>query len=330
MQISRSDQNVKARQLGGRYDAALITLALMWGTSHVITKDILATHSPAFYTSARFGVAALCFALIFAGHLRRSSKIELRQGILLGLCSFAGIAFYVTGLVFTQASKAGFITGLYLVFTPLLSYGLFGSRPTRDHLAGLVVAICGFVLLSFPSTGENLNWGDVLVLLAALAWASHISATSAFASRSDVRRLAAVQVITVAILSILVYFVLEGLGLETSPNPLDWEFALQISYMAVIVTFGAALIQTWAQGKVSSTHAVIYYALEPATAAVFAYLLFGERLTLLRGAGAALIVTGVIISRLKFATRVISTLALHFSHVLVIIIFVIALMLPLL
>src|SRR5262245_45943097 len=102
-------------------DAALISLALMWGTSHVVTKDVLATHSPAFYTSARFGIASICLGLLFAGHLRQSNRREIGQGVLLGLCSFAGIAFYVTGLVFTQASKAGFITGLYLVFTPLLA-----------------------------------------------------------------------------------------------------------------------------------------------------------------------------------------------------------------
>src|SRR5262245_4658522 len=97
-------------------DAALVLLALMWGTSHVITKEILATHSPAFYTSTRFGIAALCFSLLFARHLRHSNKSEITQGIILGLCSFAGIGLYVAGLVFTQASKAGFITGLYLVF----------------------------------------------------------------------------------------------------------------------------------------------------------------------------------------------------------------------
>ncbi|MBO0720074.1 MAG: DMT family transporter, partial [Blastocatellia bacterium] len=170
-------------------DAALISLALMWGTSHVVTKDVLATHSPAFYTSARFGIASICFSLIFARSLLRSRKAEVIQGLLLGLCSFAAIAFYVTGLVFTQASRAGFITGLYLAFTPILAYILFRSQPTRDHLVGLAVAIFGFALLSFPRGGESINWGDILVLLAAVSWAGHIAATSAFAGQSDVRTL---------------------------------------------------------------------------------------------------------------------------------------------
>src|SRR6266511_1405311 len=91
-------------------DAALVMLALTWGTSHVIQKNILATHSPAFYTSVRFG-------LLFAGRLRRSDRKEIVKGAWLGLFSFAGISFYICGLAFTQASKAGFITGLYLVFT---------------------------------------------------------------------------------------------------------------------------------------------------------------------------------------------------------------------
>src|SRR5262245_45240604 len=147
----------------------------MWGSSHVVTKDLLTNHSPAFYTSTRFGIASICFGFLFARHLRRAKRAEIGQGLLLGLCSFAAIAFYVTGLAFTQAAKAGFITGLYLVFTPILAYALFRSRPTRDHLVGLAVAIFGFALLSFPHGGESINLGDILVLLAAIAWAGHIA-----------------------------------------------------------------------------------------------------------------------------------------------------------
>ncbi|MGE0102122.1 MAG: DMT family transporter [Blastocatellales bacterium] len=301
--MSENGTNAKT----GKYwqsDAALIMLALMWGTSHVITKDILSTHSPAFYTTARFGIAAVCFALLFSRHLLRSGRREVVQGIILGLCSFGGIAFYVAGLSITQASKAGFITGLYLVFTPLLAYLIFRTRPTRDHLTGLAIAIFGFILLSFPGVGESVNWGDLLVLLAAVGWASHIAATSAFARQSDVRVLAAVQVITVALLAGAVLILLRSIGYDRSPNPVDLRFGVQIGYMAIMVTFVAALVQTWAQGKVSSTHAAILYALEPVTAAFFAYLALGERLGLIKGIGAALIIAGVMVSRLRLATRI--------------------------
>ncbi|MGH9766324.1 MAG: DMT family transporter [Blastocatellia bacterium] len=298
-------------------DAALIMLALTWGTSHVIQKDILATHSPAFYTSARFGVAALCFGLLFANHLRRSNRKEIVNGALLGLFSFAGIGFYTSGLVFTQASKAGFISGLFLVFTPLLAYLLFRSRPTRDHLTGLVIAVGGFALLTYPQIGESFNWGDILILLAAVSWAALIAATSAFASASDVRTLAAVQVMVVAALSLSVYFIFSWMAgsasdpkslpalvaMEVGSNPVNWRFAAQVAYMAIVVTFVAALAQTWAQKRVSSTHAAILYALDPVTAAVFAYLVLNEKLGWGRGVGAALIITGVMVSRLRLATR---------------------------
>jgi drug/metabolite transporter (DMT)-like permease len=303
MNDAKTNQTAISPKAGWQSDAALIALALMWGTSHVITKEILATHSPAFYTSMRFGVAAVCFALAFAGHLRRSNGREIKQGVLLGLLSFAGIGLYVVGLAFTQVSKAGFITGLYLVFTPLLSYALFRTRPTRDHVTGLIIAIAGFTLLSFPHGGRGVNWGDMLVLMAAVAWAAHIVATSEFASDGDVRRLAALQVITVAVLATIAYFILRAMGMETSPNPMDGQFLLQIGYMAVMVTFIAALVQTWAQGRVNPTHAVLFYALEPATAAVYAYFVFGEKLSLWGGVGAALIVTGVMVSRLRLTSR---------------------------
>src|SRR5499426_2917751 len=232
-------------------DAALIMLALTWGTSHIITKDILKTHSPAFFTSARFGIAALCFGLLFAKHLWRSSRKEIVKGAWLGLFSFAGIGFYTSGMVFTQASKAGFISGLFMVFTPLLGYLLFRSRPTRDHMTGLVIAVGGFALLSYPHTGESFNWGDILILFAALSWAAQISATSAFASESDVRTLAAAQVMVVAALSISTYFILSWVAgsaadpkslpalvaMEAGSNPINWRFAEQVAYMAVVVTF---------------------------------------------------------------------------------------------
>jgi len=299
MEETRSD----VQQVPWRAEGALIALALMWGTSHVVTKSILATHSPSFYTTTRFGIAALCFGLIFGGHLRRSRWEEIRRGILLGLCSLMGIAFYVTGLVFTQASKAGFITGLYLVFTPVMAFLLFRMRPTRDHVAGLLVALVGFALLSFPRGQETINWGDLLVLLAAFSWATHIAATTAFAKLGNIRTLAAVQVMTVVVLALTIHLVLRAIGWETRSNPIDRSFLWQIGYMALMVTFVAALIQTWAQRRVPSTHAALLYALEPVSAALFAYLAFGERLGFSRGAGAALIVAGVILSRTEGLTR---------------------------
>ena len=302
----KSEQNDNSRS-SWRAEGSLIALALIWGTSHVITKDILATHSPSFYTTARFGLASIVFLLFFWRHVRRSSPAEIRDGVLLGLCSFTGIALYVSGLVFTQVSKAGFISGLYMVFTPVVAYAIFRTRPKREHLTGLLVALAGFLLLSLPGWGpggagvkgaESVNWGDLLVLGAAVAWAVHIAATTAFARRSDVRTLAVVQVVTVALLALTIHLALRQAGLETQLNPIDARFLWQIGYMSLMVTCLAALVQTRAQKSVSSTHAAILYALEPVSSALFAYLVFGEALGLRRGLGAALILVGVSVSRL--------------------------------
>jgi drug/metabolite transporter (DMT)-like permease len=299
-----------------RADAALLTLALMWGTSHVITKNVLSVHTPFFYTSLRFGIAALLFALVFAKPLARSRGQALRQGLLLGACSFSGISLYTAGLVFTQASKAGFITGLYLVFTPLLAWVFFRLRPTRDNLAGLLIAILGFGLLSYPQTGASFNWGDGLILCAAIAWGAHIAATSAFARQSEIHLLAAWQVIVVAVLAVLAHLLLSKfavtaptgpltqlLALEARPNHLTVSTLAQIGYMAWFVTFLAALVQTWAQGKVAPAHAALFYALEPVMAALFAALILGEKLSGRSALGALLIVSGVTLSRLGLLSK---------------------------
>jgi drug/metabolite transporter (DMT)-like permease len=302
-----------------RADAALAALALMWGSTFVITKDVVSTHSPLFYTSTRFGIASAVFGLMFARHLRSSRLNEIREGVILGSCVFAGILLQVSGIVYTTASKAGFITGLYLVFTPVISYLVFRVRPSRDNMAGLLLAIGGFAVLSAPRSGagEGSLLGDMLVLCAASAWATHIVATSVYGRRSDIRTLAAVQVFTVAALAITAYLALHAvalsasnpqqlprlLALEARDNPLTWRFLAQVGYMALFATILAALVQTWAQGKLSPTHSAILYALEPASGAFFAYLVFGERLGARGGVGAALIIAGVFVSRLGLWSR---------------------------
>lgn len=313
--MNSTDSNTANTTL--RADLALGGLALMWGTTFVVTKEVVMTHSPFFYTSSRFGLASIAFILLFWRHLRTARRNEVREGIILGLCVFTGITLQVSGIVYTSASKAGFITGLYLVFTPIISYLLFRVRPNQDNLAGLALAIAGFCVLSLPRAGQSFNGGDLLVLCAAVAWATHIVATSVFGRRSDVKTLASVQVITVAVLALTAYGILHLvtanapdpstlprlIGLEARANTVTWRFAAQVGYMALFATVFAALVQTWAQGKMAPTHAAILYALEPVSAAFFAYLAFSDRLGWRGALGAAIIVTGVLVSRLGVVTR---------------------------
>jgi drug/metabolite transporter (DMT)-like permease len=305
---------IKATTL--RADLAMGGLALIWGSTHVITKAVVATHSPLFYTSMRFGLASIGFVLLFGKHLRRARRAEIWEGVILGACTFAGITFLVSGIVYTTASKTAFINGMFLVFAPVISYLLFRVPPTRDNLSGLALAIIGFTVLSLPKGGQGYNIGDLLVLMASVAWATHIVATSVFGARSDVRTLASVQVITVAVLAITAYAVLHTiavgadpatlprlLALEARENPLTWTFAKQVGYMALVATLLAALVQTWAQGKMAPIHAAILYALEPLSGAFFAYLMFSEKLGRRGALGAAFILTGILVSRLELVSR---------------------------
>ena len=299
-----------------RADLAMGALALIWGSTHVITKVVVAEYSPFFYTSTRFGLASIGFVLLFGAHLRRARRAEVLEGVVLGVCVFAGITLLVSGIVYTSASKTGFINGMFLVFAPVISYLLFRVLPTRDNLSGLVLAIAGFTVISLPRGEQGYNIGDLLVLLAAVAWATHIVATSVFGARSDVRTLASVQVITVAVLAVVTHTVLHGMtvgvdpatlprliALEARENTVTWQFAAQVGYMAVFATLVAALVQTWAQGKMEPTHAAILYALEPVSGAIFAYIVAGERLGWRGGLGAVLIVAGVLVSRLELVSR---------------------------
>ena len=309
-------QSTNARDLTVRADLAMAALAVIWGSTHPITKAVVATHSPFFYTSCRFGLASIGFVLLFGSHLRRARRSEVWEGVILGVCTFAGITLLVSGIVYTTPSKTAFINGMFLVFAPVISYLLFRVSPTRDNLSGLVLALAGFTVISLPKGGQGYNIGDLLVLLAAVTWATHIVATSVYGARSDVRTLASVQVITVAVLATTAYVVLHGvaagadpatlpqlLALEARDNALTWTFAKQVGYMALFATILAALVQTWAQGKMAPTHAAILYALEPLSGAFFAYVMFSEKLGWRGAMGAALILTGILVSRIGLVSR---------------------------
>ena len=273
-------------------DAILVVVSLFWGTSFAIVKEALPLTTPANFLFIRFSMACLLL-FPFAWARRQSfSKEVFWKGGLVGLFLFSAFLTQTWGLVFTSASRSGFITGLNVVLVPLLSILILGQMPGRIPILGALLAFSGLYLLTAADAVQNLpfNLGDLLTLTCAFLWAGHILALGRFSPGGNSFWLVFMQLLAGGIGS----FVWAGsLG--------ELNFALPLSvygaafYLAVACTILAYLAQTWAQARTSPTRTAIILALEPVFAALFAWLWIGERLGLWGWIGAGCILAGILV-----------------------------------
>lgn len=253
------------------------------------------------FLGLRFGLAFLALLPLWVavrrgrptGDWHQGSRGERwGRGALIGVFLFAGYAFQTAGLQYTTASKAGFITGLSVVLVPLFSAVLLRRPPKPWALAGVVLATVGMSLLSWEGDW-HVGLGEALVLGCAVSFAAHITAVGAFAPGGDVLHLTMTQIATVGVLSGGVAAFLERPeGLPTLPV---WGAAAFTGVLATSLAFG---LQTAAQRFTNPTHTALIFAAEPVFAAVFGFLLAGERLGPRETLGCGLILLGMLTAEL--------------------------------
>jgi len=181
-----------------RWDLALIGICALWGATFTMIRDIVVVMPPFLYIALRFALAALTLAAF--GGFRGLRRAELRAGIVIGLPLFAGYAFQITGQQYTSPSNAGFITGLFIVITPVLSALVSRKLPSGVSIGAVVLATGGLVLLAMPA-GFHLQHGDALILGTAFAFAIHIMFIARMSKGRSALRLVAVQTATAAIIA---------------------------------------------------------------------------------------------------------------------------------
>ena len=268
-------------------ELALVGIAAVWGLTFVMVKDAVAELPTMAFLGYRFLPAALIVAVIFRRALARLDAAGWRAGALMGVFLTAGYVFQTLGLEATSASNAGFITGLMVVFTPLLGAALLAQRVGRLGWATAAVSALGLYLLS-GSSGLNLR-GDGLVLLCALSFAAHILVTDRAVGTHEVGALLAVQ-LAVTGLFCLVAAALLG-QLEVPRGTTVWSALTVTSLVASALGF---FVQTYAQQHAPPARTALILASEPAFAGLFGYLLAGDRLGALGWLGAALIMAAIV------------------------------------
>lgn len=260
---------------------ALLAMTAAWGSTFFLIKDLLVRLPVADMLALRFGIGSLALVLL-AGRRLRMSRATLRSGLLLGLLYGVAQILQTAGLAQTSASVSGFITGLYVVATPLLAALLLRTRVSGTTWAAASLATVGLGVLSL--NGFSIGPGELLTLLSALVYAGHIIAMGRLSTPGDALPLSLVQMVVItAVCSVAaVWPGSGGPGLALPATSGDW---LAVLYLAVIAGALTMVLQTWAQARVEASRAAVVMAMEPVWAAAFAVTLGEDRLTLRMVAG---------------------------------------------
>lgn len=275
---------------------ALTAVAAVWGASFVLMKDALKGQSVDDFLATRFIIATIALILFRPQVLKEINLEMVMKGSLLGLFLGSGYLFQTIGLHLTTAATTGFITGLYVVFTPILGALFLKSSVTRNEWIGVVMATVGLALLSFK--GFSIGLGELSVLLSALFFAFHILGLGRWSGRFATYPLTIVQLGTIAILTSLLALVDDGY----EPPNTNQEWGATI-FTALLATSLAFLIQTWSQSKMDATVVAVVLTLEVVFAALFAVIAGQESLTLRAILGGTLIFAAMILMQLPVATK---------------------------
>jgi drug/metabolite transporter (DMT)-like permease len=255
---------------------ALLTMTAAWGSTFFLIKDVVTRIPVPDLLAIRFAIAALALRLIAAPRLRMSRAV-IRYGILLGVLYGAAQVLQTAGLAHTSASVSGFVTGLYVVATPLLTALILRRRVPRLTWLAAILATVGLSVLALH--GFALGYGELLTLVSAVIYAGHIVALGQFSTPETAVSLSFVQLIIITLVSaVAALWPTTGSppGIQLPASRHDWLIVL---YLALIASAMTMVLQTWAQAHIEPSRAAVIMAMEPVWAAAFAVTLGGETIT---------------------------------------------------
>jgi drug/metabolite transporter (DMT)-like permease len=270
--------------------ALLLFATLLWGSTFIVTKDLVAAGPPVAYLALRFGLATVAMLAITAarrGRVRFTAELW-RDGAALGALNAAGLTLQAVGQVYTTASKSAFITSLNTPLTPVVALLVYRLRPTRVQVCAVTVATGGLALLTWPGAAARYNAGDLLCVGCAALYAIFIVESARRIPRHDPLAMTLLQLgIGAAVFAILwtlergalaqwpAAALPELVRLEARPLPASPRAVAEIVYMAVGCGVVAVLVQTHALSRMTATAAAIVFALEPLFATTLAILVDG-------------------------------------------------------
>ena len=268
---------------------ALVLVTAVWGVTFVQVKDAVALYPLFAFLAVRFWIATLTLAVPGLPRVRSLGRPGFVGGAFLGLLLAAGYTLQTAGLERTTVSSTGFITGMYVVLTPLIALVLVRSRIGLSVWGGVALSTIGLAMLSGIHAGSVT--GDLLVLAAAAVYSLQIVLMERYAPRHDAVAFTLVEMLAAGVALGVVAAALGDLHL-----PHGWTVWGALLVTGVFASALAFLVQTWAQRRTSATRTALAFTMEPVWTAFFGYTLAGDRLGLLGWGGCAVIMAGIVLA----------------------------------
>lgn len=279
-------------------DLSLVLVTIGWGASFILAKQALVELEVFNFLAIRFLLAFAISMLFFIKPMLRMNRETLTYGLGLGVVLFLAFSIQTLGLSYTSVSNSAFITGLSVVMVPLMTAAMEKRRPEVKVLIGSITAVLGLGLLTMTGSAIHFNIGDVLTLVGALFFATHIIGVGMAPKKAAAIPMALLQIGTVGVLSLITSLVVEKPSLSMS-----FDTGLAVLVLALVCTAGAYIVQNVAQKYTTATRTALIYAMEPVFAAASGFVLLGEVLAPIALVGAGLILTGTLLSELPLLDR---------------------------
>lgn len=279
-----------ARRTGLLATALLLVITAIWGSTFFMIRDLLERVPTLDFLAVRFAIATVLLVAIAPRALGRLGPDSRRRATVLGALYGAAQILQTTGLAHTPASVSGFITGMYVVMTPVFAAVLLKDKVGAWTWWAVALATAGLAVLTLG--GLSVGYGEALTLVAAMLYALHIIGLDAWSRPGEAFGMAIVQLAVIAAIC-LVASAPGGIVLPESGR--DW---LAVVYMAVFASVLSLAGQTWAQARIPATRAAIIMSMEPVFAAFFAVLLGGEDPTVRMLGGGALVLSAMLVVEL--------------------------------
>lgn len=272
---------------------SLALVALAWGTSYAIIKDTLTHTSPFVLMTIRFGLSTLLLSIIYYRKLFKITRLDLINGMKIGVFMFGAFITLVTGIRYTTASKQSFIVGSYVLMVPFLTWLINKNKPDKYDFIGALCAVIGLFLLTAGSV-SGVNIGDIISIGCALSFALHMIMIEKYCHDSDPIILTIVQFATTSLLFILLVAIFEkpDFSVISTATP-------QILYLVVIATVIAFVVQNIAQRYISSITTSLILTLESVFGSVFAVFYLNEKVSLNMIIGCVIILAGILTQEIK-------------------------------
>lgn len=269
----------------------LLAMTAAWGSTFFLIKDLVASVPSADFLAVRFAIAAAVMLAVFHRQVRALPPRQLRLALLLGLLYGGAQLLQTVGLEHTSASVSGFVTGAYVVLTPILAALLLRERAPAALWLAVALATAGLAVLSLR--GLAVGYGEALTLGAALLYALHIVGLGRWSTPAQATGMASVQAVVI-VLVVLGPATADGITMPATGN--QW---LSLLYMALVAGAFALWAQTWAQAHVPATRAAIVMTTEPVFAAGFAVGFGGESATARMLLGGGLVLAAMYLAELS-------------------------------